>query len=140
MVPVTCNVCQKRVMLWDARPVFAYEYDHKAMGHKVLSANVCNDCLPDDRLREEPTRKPHHNVELDAAVDIYSEEPAPFSQTEEGSQDRFDKRKREVPWLKHTFWWLVHNCVAHPLIGVLPFTPLFKFHDWTSVKMHGRTW
>ncbi len=131
MVPVTCNVCQRRVMMWDARPVFAYEYDHKAMQHKVLSANVCDACLPDDRYRLEPITKPHHGL-------TEVEEPEPFSQTEEGSQERFDKRKSEVPWLKHTLWWLVHNCVAHPLIGILPFTPFFKFHDWTSVKMHGR--
>lgn len=30
------------------------------------------------------------------------------------------------------FWWLVHNCVAHPLMGVYPSPTTFKFHDMTA--------
>lgn len=37
----------------------------------------------------------------------------------------------------HAFWWGVHNCVAHPLIGILPwFKWTFTFHDWTSLKIN----
>lgn len=30
------------------------------------------------------------------------------------------------------FLWLTHNCIAHPLMGLFPFGPFFKFHDLTS--------
>lgn len=49
---------------------------------------------------------------------------------EDGSQDRYDARPRR------RVWWLVHNCVAHPLIGILPFSMFFRFHDWTSRKIN----
>jgi hypothetical protein len=33
-----------------------------------------------------------------------------------------------------TFWYILHNCVAHPL---LPFLGKYadRFHDWTAKKM-----
>lgn len=37
---------------------------------------------------------------------------------------------------EHHFWWFVHNCVAHPLIGVLPVKSTFDFHDYTSDKIN----
>lgn len=49
---------------------------------------------------------------------------------ENGSQDRYDARPR------HRLWWLIHNCVAHPLIGILPYKPFFDFHDYTSAKIN----
>jgi hypothetical protein len=61
-----------------------------------------------------------------------------FDAPEDGSQGRYVKRRAERPWTAHTFWWVVHNAVAHPLIAVLPIKPLFSFHDWSSRKMHGR--
>jgi hypothetical protein len=48
---------------------------------------------------------------------------------ETGSQDRFLTHRPPMGW------WLVHNLIAHPLIGLLPFTSTFKFHDWTSRKL-----
>jgi len=36
-------------------------------------------------------------------------------------------------------WWLIHNCLAHPLIGLFPFRPFFWFHDWTALKKDART-
>jgi hypothetical protein len=55
-------------------------------------------------------------------------------------RDEDDTARRETrPWVAHTAWWLVHNCIAHPLIGVFPRRPAFRFHDWTSRKMHGET-
>jgi len=60
-----------------------------------------------------------------------------FDRPENGSGDRYQERKAKRPWASHTFWWVVHNVVAHPLIGLLPIRPFFNFHDWTSEKMHG---
>jgi hypothetical protein len=60
-----------------------------------------------------------------------------------GSGDRFPKRiekfrkaEKRFPILQHYFWWFVHNCVTHPLIGLIPVKPFFQFHDWTSVKLN----
>lgn len=38
--------------------------------------------------------------------------------------------------LKHHAWWLVHNVIAHPLIGFLPIEKTFAFHDFTSDKIN----
>ena len=52
-----------------------------------------------------------------------------FKKPEDGSEERYKKRQLDVPWAKHQFWWFVHNNIAHPLIGVLPFRVFFRFHD-----------
>ena len=92
--------------------------------------------------------------ELRAAIDIYADEtPNPiviaklmqeahwavkgFDRPEDGSGDRYRERRLERPWASHTFWWIIHNTVAHPLITI-PWRPFFQFHDWTSRKMHGQ--
>lgn len=36
----------------------------------------------------------------------------------------------------HHFWWLVHNCIAHPMIGFAPIKSTFRFHDYTSDKIN----
>lgn len=55
------------------------------------------------------------------------------------------KRLRELKLLKfrlvwaqtqHYFWWFVHNCIAHPMIGVIPIKTTFRFHDYTSDKIN----
>jgi hypothetical protein len=51
-------------------------------------------------------------------------------------QSRLKNRKKIYPWIKHRAWWIVHNCVAHTLIGLVPFKVSFDFHDYTSKKMH----
>jgi len=61
-----------------------------------------------------------------------------FNEPEDGSRERYRERRASIPWAQHTAWWVVHNVIAHPLIGVLPVGPAFAFHDWTSRKMHGR--
>ena len=60
-----------------------------------------------------------------------------------GSEDRFPKRiekfkkaEKRFPILQHYFWWFTHNCITHPLIGLIPIKPFFNFHDWTSVKLN----
>ena len=36
---------------------------------------------------------------------------------------------------KHRFWYLVHNVIAHPLLGFCPNGPMANyFHDWTYEK------
>lgn len=65
------------------------------------------------------------------------------SSDETGSKERFHSRinvykKEEKPVYKHHAWWLVHNCVAHPLIGFLPCKATFDFHDWTYKKINGK--
>ena len=38
---------------------------------------------------------------------------------------------------RHHFWWFMHNCVAHPFIGLFPkWDWTFKFHDYTSDKIN----
>ena len=49
---------------------------------------------------------------------------------------RFDVR---LPWFierfgpfgyaLHYVWWVTHNCVVHPLVGLLPIRPFFWLHD-----------
>ncbi|MBI3632061.1 MAG: hypothetical protein HY225_01275 [Candidatus Vogelbacteria bacterium] len=66
-----------------------------------------------------------------------------FDRDEYGSQERFydriplfKKAYSSFPVLRYYLWWLVHNCVSHPLIGIAPIKIFFVFHDWTSTKMH----
>lgn len=64
-----------------------------------------------------------------------------FNKPEDGSQQRFKARieefkKKALPVAVHHAWWVVHNCVAHPLIGLFPSKPTFDFHDYTSRKIN----
>lgn len=60
---------------------------------------------------------------------------------EDGSGDRYFFRMKlysnnKKPIVVYRFWWFVHNCIAHFLIGIMPFDMFFKFHDWTAKKMN----
>ena len=66
-----------------------------------------------------------------------------FTKPEDGSHKRYinDRslvkvflRKRGL--IKHYLWWLFHNCIAHPLIGLIPIKVMFRLHDWSSHRMH----
>jgi len=64
-----------------------------------------------------------------------------FNVPENGSALRYPARVRKHLDLygttaMHHYWWFVHNCVCHPLIGVFPIKPFFDFHDWTSRKIN----
>lgn len=50
--------------------------------------------------------------------------------------EKFKKKRKFLPVVQHYFWWFVHNCITHPLIGIIPLKPFFQFHDWTSVKLN----
>lgn len=60
---------------------------------------------------------------------------------EYGSEERFKERLRKHTDTygsrrRHHVWWAIHNCIAHPLIGICPFSLFFAFHDWTSAKIN----
>jgi hypothetical protein len=66
-----------------------------------------------------------------------------FERDEDGAQFRFVERKvlfekayKRFPHARYYWWWLVHNIVSHPLIGLLPVKMFFNLHDWTSRRMH----
>lgn len=66
-----------------------------------------------------------------------------FPEDKSTSQTRFHKRisdfkKKKLPVLIHHAWWFTHNCIAHPLIGMLPIKSTFDFHDFTSRKINGK--
>ena len=83
-------------------------------------------------------RAPEPEVAAAAGPEAAEPEVVGFDRPEDGSEARYHRRRAARPWSAHTFWWVVHNAVAHPLIAVLPRTRFFRFHDWTSRKMHGR--
>lgn len=49
---------------------------------------------------------------------------------------KFKDKHTDFPRVRHGFWWVMHNCVAHPIIGVLPVKKSFDFHDFTSDKIN----
>jgi hypothetical protein len=58
----------------------------------------------------------------------------------QAARQALDATGREPPRLgrvRHHFWWMIHNLVAHPAIGLFPTRAAFGFHDWTSRKMNG---
>ena len=42
----------------------------------------------------------------------------------------------KIALAEHGFWWFVHNCISHPIIGVLPVKKSFEFHDYTSKRIN----
>lgn len=93
-----------------------------------------------DEEKEEVVPRP-------AVLPVKKEESNPEEEypnsDETGAGERFVKRiavfkQEEKPVYKHHVWWLIHNCVAHPLIGIVPCKKTFDFHDWTSKKINGQ--
>jgi hypothetical protein len=81
----------------------------------------------------------HFGAEADLCPSCIAPARVGFERPEPGSRERFAERRASQPWAAHTFWWIVHNAVAHPLIAFAPRASTFRFHDWTSYKMHGLT-
>ena len=94
-----------------------------------------------------------YDDEEDKVLPKEPEKPAPSkpveeddgfkSSNEDGSEERFVKRvavfnQEDKPVYKHHGWWFIHNCIAHPLIGIFPCKSTFDFHDWTSTKINGK--
>lgn len=36
---------------------------------------------------------------------------------------------------KRHFWFMVHNCIAHPVMGIVPCALTTWAHDWTAERM-----
>lgn len=98
-------------------------------------------------VKKEPPKYPSlpkEVVETMEEVRTMREAGDGFSSSDEtGAEERFKGRTDEFkaknrPIYKHHIWWFIHNCVAHPLIGILPSKSTFDFHDWTSRKINGR--
>jgi hypothetical protein len=60
-----------------------------------------------------------------------------------GSEYRYHKRVAHwravvhiAPRIRHNTWWILHNVVAHTLIGALPTAGTIWFHDWTSQRLN----
>jgi len=51
-----------------------------------------------------------------------------------------DVEKPKVKGVARTAWWVLHNCVAHPLIGLFPKDWAFALHDRTAAKMDVDGW
>ena len=140
MIPGRCDFCGHTLMVWDLQEVEL----HASSPHRI--ARICDECRLKGSHLPGPTQVQPKSDPLwfafdkgvRAAEDAQTAEDAAFSGPEDGSEERYARRRRKVPWASHTLWWVVHNCVAHPLIGVAPVGPLFRFHDWTSRRMHGR--
>lgn len=32
---------------------------------------------------------------------------------------------------KKRLWYIIHNCIAHPLMGLFPAKPIDEFHEYT---------
>lgn len=62
---------------------------------------------------------------------------------EDGAQDRYEAERATLEEFSsddvrsHRAWWVAHNCVAHPLIGLWPCRTTFDLHDYTARRMHG---
>lgn len=160
MVFVKCSVCAAKLDFWTAKDGGWHMNEARVW--------FCADHHPDDlafpdvvgghRYRGFPYTK--EMSEQAAKKRVYAEGATPpgtegdwfametrkppldpnagFIEPEDGSEERYLRRRQARPWTAHTFWWIVHNAVAHPLIAFLPFRPLFQFHDWTSRRMHGK--
>jgi hypothetical protein len=46
--------------------------------------------------------------------------------------------KKKFGGIRHYFWWVVHNTVVHPMLGIAPCQLTFKMHDWASRKLNGK--
>jgi hypothetical protein len=51
---------------------------------------------------------------------------------------KWNAATRVVPGLRHRAWWILHNAIAHPMIGVWPTRATVWFHDWTSKRLGRR--
>lgn len=51
-------------------------------------------------------------------------------------RQRFVASGVSFPRARHAGWWLLHNCVAHLAIGVVPSRWSFWLHDATSKRLN----
>lgn len=48
------------------------------------------------------------------------------------------RRRPELAEVRHHGWWLVHNCIAHPILGLRASEAAIWFHDWSSKHLNCR--
>lgn len=54
----------------------------------------------------------------------------------EDRKDTWETLVGDWTWrVRHHFWWILHNCVLHPLIGVFPTKRFMDWHDWSSKRL-----
>lgn len=139
MIDVKCRRCHRMIIIWDL------DEDNQCMDRSSCDlargprSLVVLDELAERRNRSLPVDNGPFGVmggnaisELTDAANNFG-----FTKPEDGSQERYIERRKKRPWVAHTFWWVVHNAVAHVLIGFLPLKPFFTFHDYTSRRLHG---
>lgn len=51
----------------------------------------------------------------------------------------FKRDRRAFPRTRHFFYWLVHNLIAHPLLGLFPSKLTVRFHSVTSNWLNHRS-
>ena len=49
---------------------------------------------------------------------------------------KFEVDGRPLPRLRHHALWLLHNCVAHPVLALSPSVPAIEFHELTSAWLN----
>lgn len=50
----------------------------------------------------------------------------------------WQNKHRVLPGVRHHAWWLLHNCLSHPVLAVKPSPRAVWFHDWTSQHLNQR--
>ncbi len=52
--------------------------------------------------------------------------------------ERWRMETRFLPGARHHAWWLLHNVVSHPLLGISTGNFALWLHDWTSQHLNRR--
>jgi len=98
-------------------------------------------------MEEEAAREAKVNVGLKSALESDLETFVERTPVESfgSAQGRYRARikkfvqdKRPYPRLRHHVLWLLHNCVAHPVLAVLPDHATVEFHELTSQWLNHR--
>ena len=109
-----------------------------AGGQKFV--HVGKTAIPVDEINDSPDMQSSYDfASKSVRRNIYAErlqKQFGVKHPEDGSEERYDDALARAPWLKHQFYWIIHNVIAHPLIGIFPHQIFFELHDWTSRKMH----
>jgi hypothetical protein len=92
-----------------------------------------------DRQQRQPANEPFpHKADAHSA----GTDAAAFIEDAEGRyrvrREAFQARQGALGVLMHAGWWWAHNCVAHPILGLVPHRRSVWLHDWTSDHLNLR--
>ena len=76
---------------------------------------------------------------LQVAVDVHHLSSCMLADPHQNDPD-LSSPGRGVPYIPDLKKWLLHNNVAHPIIGLAPCTQSFAFHDQTAEEMGVKGW